>query len=313
MRISKEKLFRLGLRQGISPKQLEALWNSLSDDTSSYLKWLYFLGALIAIFAMTWFLNLSWEWFGSLTAFGIASVYALLFLALGNHFWKKAETRLPGGLLVTMAVCMVPLMIYSLQTYFNGPQGLSPYPDFYRTISGQWVFMELGTIVAGLAALRYFSFSFLMAPISVAAWFLTMDLIPYFFGTELTFDQKAWISLFFGVVLFALSYLFKEGFWPSLFGALTFYGAMGCLLFDRGEYRTFLFFLISLLLMPLSIYLKKNILMLLGALGSFAYLAHLSYKYFQDSLLFPILLSLIGLSIIYAGIWFQKHYSRLFK
>ena len=316
VKISKEELFAKGREQNIPPEKLQALWDAFSgesESTSPYLKWLYFLGALLAIFSMTWFLNLSWEWFGSGVAFLIASAYAFLFIVLGNHFWKKGET-LPGGLLVTMAVSMVPVMVYSLQAYFWGAgHPMEPYAEFYRTVSGQWVYMEIGTLLAGMLAYYFYPFPFLMAPISIAAWFLTMDVIPYFFETELTFDQKAWITLFLGAILIALSYVIQNGFWLSLFGAIAFFGALGCLLWDKGEYPMFLFLLVSLLMMLLSIPLKRTIFMILGGIGTFAYVGHLAYKYFQDSIWFPIILSLMGLALIYLTILFQRHKDKIIK
>jgi hypothetical protein len=38
--------------------------------------------------------------------------------------------------------------------------------------------MEVGTVAAGLVALRYFRFPFLTAPIAFALWFMSMDLTP---------------------------------------------------------------------------------------------------------------------------------------
>lgn len=316
MKISREQLQAAAKKAGVPPEKLEGLWKALQDEgeeVSPYLKWFYFLGALIAIFAMTWFFNLSWSWFGSgfVTLLGLG--YAILFFFLGRFFWNKGET-LPGGLLITMAVSMVPLIIYSLQADFSVDKGGLPYEDFYHTVDRRWVLMEVGTILAGIAAFRAFPFPFLMAPISLAAFFLSMDLAPFLFGKELTFDQKSWISILFGVILFGLSYIVRlGGFWLSLFGALAFFGGIGCLLWDRGTWQMALFLLISLALMPLGIYLRRNILLILGAIGVFAYLAHLSYKYFQDSILFPIILSLLGLAIIGAGILFQRYREKLLK
>ena len=316
VKISKEELFAKGKEQNIPPEKLQTLWDAFEggkESSAPYLKWLYFLGALLAIFSMTWFLNLSWEWLGSGAAFLIGAVYAILFTLLGNHFWKKGET-LPGGLLITMAVSMVPVMVYSLQAYFwSQAHPMEPYGDFYATISGQWVYIEIATLIAGILAYYFYPFPFLMAPISIAAWFLTMDIIPYLFGKELDFDQKAWLTLFFGAILIAISYLIREGFWLSLGGAFAFFGAVGCLLWDRGEIKMGLFLLVSILMMLLSIPLKRAIFMILGAIGTFAYLGHLSYKYFQDSIWFPIILTLIGLALIYLAILFQRNKDKIIK
>jgi hypothetical protein len=38
-----------------------------------------------------------------------------------------------------------------------------------------------------------------------------------------------------------------------------------------------------------------------------AYLGHLAYKVFEDSMLFPFALTAIGLGVIYLGILWQRH------
>ena len=37
------------------------------------------------------------------------------------------------------------------------------------------------------------------------------------------------------------------------------------------------------------------------------YLGHLSYRVFEDSLLFPVALTLLGMAIIYLGVLYQRN------
>ena len=48
-----------------------------------------------------------------------------------------------------------------------------------------------------------------------------------------------------------------------------------------------------------------------GALGVFGYWGHLAYTVFKDSLLFPFALSALGLAIIWLGIYYQRHRTRI--
>ena len=50
---------------------------------------------------------------------------------------------------------------------------------------------------------------------------------------------------------------------------------------------------------------------MLGALGVASYLGYLSYRVFEDSLLFPFALTLLGLAVVGLGIWWQKHEAAL--
>ena len=75
----------------------------------------YYFGALIVIGAMGFFMNLGWERFGGGGIFVIAAAYAGVFVVAGRWLLRRPETRVPGGLLVTMAVCMTPLAMYGLE------------------------------------------------------------------------------------------------------------------------------------------------------------------------------------------------------
>jgi len=318
--ISKEQFFMTVLSQGISQEKAEALWEQFETpdkeaSVSSFSKWLFYFGAMIIISAMTWLMNLGWDWFGGGGIFLISFGYVILFSIMGAKFWKRDELKIPAGLFITIAVCMIPLSIYGLETYFDvWPQNYeNEYTDFFHLIRGTWIFMELGTIFAGLIALFFFPFPFLTAPIFFAAWFLTMDIVSIVFGTEITLEQKEWVSLCFGLVLIYISYQIdrwnKEdyAFWGYLFGTLAFWVSLTGLLWGKGEFYFFVYFFINLVMMVFSILMRRKVLMVFGAIGSFIYFSHLAYEIFQNSILFPFVLSFIGLIIIFLGILFQKN------
>jgi hypothetical protein len=56
----------------------------------------------------------------------------------------------------------------------------------------------------------------------------------------------------------------------------------------------------------LEMVLLRRTFLVFGALGLFGYLGHLAYRVFNDSLLFPFALSLLGIGIIYLGLQYQR-------
>lgn len=319
MKITKDSFFSVGSDLKIPKEQVEAFWNGLekweeTPQTTSFTKYLYYFGALIVIAAMTFLMNHSWLRFGGGGLFLIASAYTFVLLLIGFLCWNKKRLRIPAGLLITIAICMVPLAIFGLETYWNiWPRDYpGEYLDFYQWIRASWIYMEIGTILAGLIALYFFPFPFLTVPIFIAFWFLTLDIIPLIFKTGLT---KDWITLCFGLVSLAIGFFLdrrkKEdfGFWCYLFGALGFWVALNGLVWDwqRNEAILLIYLAINLLMMGLSIFLRRNVLMILGVLGVFIYLFHLAQDLFKDSIWFPFVLSFIGLAIIYLGVLYQRN------
>jgi hypothetical protein len=316
MKISKDQFFAAGSQAKVSQEQITTFWQELEKTTSAstpFTEYLFYLGGMIIISAMTWFMNAGWEQFGGGGIFLIAVLYALFFTLMGKTLWNKNHLRIPAGLFITIAVCMTPLAIYGLQTYFSTTLPDHPYKGFYEWIADQWVLMEIGTILAGIIALRFFPSPFLTAPIFFAAWYLTMDIVPLIFGKEFSLQEKCGLSLCFGLLLLGISFMIDRkktsdyAFWSYFFGTITFWGGLTCMLMDKGEMHSFIYLLINVALMCLSILVRRNVLMIFGALGMFVYLSHLANYLFADSILFPFVLSLVGLLIIYFGYLYQKN------
>ena len=86
---------------------------------------------------------------------------------------------------------------------------------------------------------------------------------------------------------------------------MTFWGGLSAME-SHSEFGRFIYCLVNLFLIFCSLALRRRVFIVFGALGLFGYLSHLAYRVFQDSLLFPVILSLIGLLIIYIGIQYRR-------
>jgi hypothetical protein len=322
MEISKKTFFALAEEVKIAPEKIQAFWERLEKQTSSspeaspFAKYLYYLGAMIIIAAMTWLMDIAWEIFGGGGIFLISLAYAIGFTILGNSLWKKEGLRIPAGLLITCAVCMTPLAIYGLEFYlhiFPTAENGEHYKDFFIRVESQWIYMELGTILAGIVALYFYPFPFLTAPIFFALWFLSMDIASLLLGKEISWDGRAWISLVFGLLMLFIGFVIdlkraKDfAFWSYLFGTLAFWCGLNGLVWDKGEGILVLYMLINLLMMVLSIILQRKVLLVFGAIGLYIYLSYLAFKLFAGSILLPFVLSFMGLATIYLGILYQRN------
>src|SRR4051812_31123156 len=112
MQIEREDLDEAVRQHLVDPQQAEELWAFLdarerapSNGRFNGINVAYYVGALIVIGAMGWLMNLGWESFGGGGILVIAALYAVCFAFAGRTLYAKAETRVPGGLLYTMAVC----------------------------------------------------------------------------------------------------------------------------------------------------------------------------------------------------------------
>ena len=322
MNVSRSDLQRAASGSGLSEEQADRLWEALKGEAASdgrprfdAANVAYYFGALIVIGAMGWFMTKAWEDLGGLGLFTVAACYAICFVMAGRVLWKKAGMRVPAGLLITVAVCMVPLAVYGLErwTGFWPANDPGAYTRFHPYINGSWLIMEAAAIVAGLVALRFFRFPFITAPIAYALWYMSMDLVHLISGGGyMSWHEKANITAVFGALMLLGAYLTDllgksedYAFWAYLFGTVIFWGGLSSME-SHSEIGRFIYFLINLFLILCSIALRRRVFMVFGALGVFWYLSHLAYSVFQDSILFPLVLTVIGLLIIFLGVQYQK-------
>ena len=272
----------------------------------------YYLGALVVMSALGWFMNESWSRYGGWVLSIIAVAYAAAFGAAGESLWRKPGLRQPGGLLFTLAVWMAPLAVFGIQ-YALGwwpREAQASYQAYYPRISGSWVVMEAATIVAAVAALKLRPFPFLTFPLAFALWFLSLDLADLLIASHgrLAFEQKQQITLLFGATVLGVTYLLDRrtdedyAYWLYLFGLVAFWGAL-----SYEGVGTAAYLLVNLGLMLVAVLLQRKTFMVFGAIGVYSYLGHLAFDVFRDSLLFPAALTALGVAIIAAGVWYRGH------
>jgi len=283
----------------------------------SFVHVLYYLGGMIAIGAMSLFMTISWTSYGPWSGVLFSVAYGVLFIALTHHFYERKGLAVPAGIMATLAVVMVPLAIFCLQ-YALGYWGIErPYRDYHVYIDGRWLLMEFGTLAIGLVLLWRYRFPFMLMPIAVTLWYMSMDLVPVLFGDWRDWEIRKFISLWFGIgmVLIALwvdlrsRYSRDYAFWLYLFGVLTFWGGLS-LMRSGSELGKFLYCMVNVAMILFGAAIGRRVFAVFGGLGVAGYLMYLSWRGFKDSLFFPVWLSAIGLAIIWLGVLWQKNEAR---
>jgi len=302
------------LQPGQDQALLDFLRQTPSERPSFQLSHIaYYFGALLIMGAMGWLMTEAWMSIGDAALLVISSAYLLLFLLGGRSLWRRGQP-IPGGLLGAVAVSLTPLVVFAGERLFGTwPMGdaQSDYVDYYRYVQGGWLVMEVATVLVGLLVLRLLPFPFIVMPIAVALWFMSMDLSELLHGEYFSWEQRRDVSLWFGLLILLASLLVDGrskqdfAFWGYLAGLTAFWGGLS--LMDSGsEFGKLLYCLINLGLIGLAVLLRRPLFMVFGALGVAGYLGYLAHDVFEDSLLFPVVVSLIGLGVMGLGLFYQK-------
>lgn len=299
----------------ISQPQADQLWDALSKRYAerpqfdlAHLFW--YAGAVLVFIAMGWFGVRMGAEFGAPAVLFTSLAYAAAFLVGGAHFWFRQNLKVPGGLLVTLAVTMVPLAVGS----FADSIGYSLTQ--YLTTDGFQFLLEGATIVSALLALRFFKFPFLTAPIAASLWLMSLTAVDYLFHGNGSFfgmwNQQLTVTMLFGIGMIVAG-LFVDGnregdysFWLYLFGASAFWFSLS-LMDSSSELGKGFYAIVNVGLMFASVLLSRRVFLLYGSLGVLYYLGHVAYVLAADSIWFPVALTVGGIGVIWAGVWYRKN------
>lgn len=299
----------------ISQPQAGQLWDALVKRHAerpqfdlAHLFW--YAGAVLVLIAMAWFGAEMGTRYGAPAVLATSVAYSAAFLFGGSRLWLGQNLKVPGGLLVTLAVTMVPVAFGSLAETLGYP--LSTYMSNH----GFQFLLEGVTVASALLALRFFKFPFLTAPIAASLWLMSLTAVDFLFQGQGSFfglwNQQLTVTLLFGLGITFIGLLVdgkREGdysFWLYLFGVSAFWGSLS-LMDSGGELGKAIYALINVGLMFASVLLSRRVFLVFGSFGVLYYLGHLSYTLFAGSILFPLFLTFFGVGIIWAGVKYHKN------
>lgn len=280
---------------------------------------LYYFGGLIAIGAMTLFMNLGWEMYGGWGILFLSVSYAILGIAL-THALDDKGYKIPAGICATFVICLTPLAIYGFQQGMGWWPDATVYQEFHGYIKWHWIFMELGTLAVGIILAWIYRYPFMIMPIAVTLWYMSMDLTYMIGDQNYTYELSAMVSMYFGIVTILIAFWVDirssqtadYAFWLYIFGVMAFWGGLTCQHSDS-ELSKFLYMCTNVLMILIGVILSRKVFVIFGALGFCFYLGYLAFQVFNLSYLFPVALTVIGFGIIYLGILWQKNEAKLTK
>lgn len=278
----------------------------------------YYFGAFMILLAYTIFLGLQWDELGrggqAVAACGTVAGLCLIGTLLGGRGYPLA-----GNLLIFAGTGITALAVYSVLR-FAGLWPESPeaevYRDFYRTIDGNWVILEVICIAVALAAVWWTRFPLLTLLIGFWGWYLSMDVTEAITGH----DDFAWgavewsVGAAVGLAMLAIGVWLQRrrdaqewSLWFYIFGHVTALGNLGALALDNGPALGLLFLAIYLGFVVASVWLQARVFLVFGALGCYAYVSKLAFDVFAGSLGFTFGLALVGLLILLSAVGYQRY------
>lgn len=297
-----------------------------SGPRFAFVNVLYYFGGLMAIGAMSLFMTLGFEMMGAGGLLAISVAYLAGCLKVADHF-KRRRLPIPAGLLATLAVVLVPLVVWCVQHLLGlwPPGGSDAFRAYHTIINWRWITLEFATLAAAAVMLWRYKLPFMVMPVAITLWYMSMDVANALmqnegFDWEFTRD----VSLVFGLATIAMAMwvdartrrsLDREwrqdfAFWLYILGVIMFWGGLTVHNSDS-EVSKFLYALLNVGLVFGGAAIGRRVFTVFGALGVAGYLGYLSHRVFNNSLLFPFALTLLGLGVVALGVWWQRNEARI--
>lgn len=326
MRIDKHSLYKAEQAGVLAAGQADALWHYLREDgtvsgrfTAAHV--LYYLGGVLAVGAMVVFMLLGWMRWGGWSLLGLALCYGVVGFSLLRYFLLRRQLQLPAALMGMLVVAMIPVGVFGLQQVVLN-QADARMPDFLYDPGEYWLPMELAALAGGVALLWRYRLALLVLPVAVTLWFISMSLAALIAGTNVLALESHTVaytlSLLFGLVVLCLALgvdVYNRrtpdyAFWLYVSGLLSFWLALNGYAFDGAAWR-WCYVGINIVLLVVSAMLRRRVFAVFGGLGVVRYVGYLAFDVFAHSVLFPFVLTGVGVLIILAGAAWQRYEKRV--
>ena len=165
MKITKGDLQRAVEESILTTEQLDQLWGFLDGVTAPRSRFdvphvAFYTGALIVLAAMTLFMSSIWDRLGGSGIFFTSLIYAITLAVAGAYLWKRTLLHAPGGLLITVAVVMVPIAFYGIGMHFEfwNFYGFDIYQNIVSWLQGTPFLIAVSLFLASIVALLFVRF-----------------------------------------------------------------------------------------------------------------------------------------------------------
>jgi hypothetical protein len=176
--------------------------------------------------------------------------------------------------------------------------------------------MGLISLAGAIAVTYYTRFPLIALPAAVFTHLTLIDIVQMIWGESFLFTESTAIisALFILFGIWMTIYKMKNyAFWVKLYGLVWFLITSTILFFDSESILFGLLFLAVYLIMAgVSLFLREVMFMVFSVIGVYIYIFNLVFDIFEGSAIFPLILGIMGVSIVLLAVFFQKYGKGLF-
>lgn len=293
-------------------------------QVSAVVKMFYYIGGIIMLGAMTSLMANTIQNSTYAVILTLGTIYALLFLGIGEYLWKKNE-KFPAGILYFLFVAtfsFIVLAIEKMTGFFPHFSYIDKYPNYWGMCFFPVLLLSFLTIIVNTILQRFRQVDLLVVPTILCSYATYLTFIDHIGGFDVDEHRVFYASnLIFAIILTIIAFL-KDRLtkvdyskWLYFFGAVGIFWSQIALLCPssleiwQGQ---FILFILSSAYVLFGLIIERKSFSILGVLGIIEYIIFLEFDIIQDNVdLLTSAMIMTGLIILYSGVIYSKNANKL--
>lgn len=269
----------------------------------------YYFGGLLALLSFTIFIASRWEELSEAERLATALSVLVVTGCLGAWLRFAKGYNIAGGIILMITTVAFPLFVYTVADI----AGLWPPGGSFEEMSYAFLYISLISLPVALLILVLTRFSLISLVVTGLVHFAAMA-IGGIASADLAMVTSATCGAFIllGIGL-SLRGIKQYTFWLKLYGLVGLQAGFTTL-FSNSDSALFgiLFLAVYLIMIFFSLRFQEVIYLVFGVIGVYTYIIRLIFDYLEDTVYFPLVLGIIGISIVVLAVLYQRFHSKLF-
>lgn len=320
-----EKLLQQGVeKEIISLEQKNNLLNLAQNfqqdkkETSSVVKFLYYLGGFIMFFTMCSLMTHTIQNGTYYTILALGTVYAIIFLALGELLWKKDE-KLPAGIMYFLFVTAFSLIFMDIEKmtgFFPHFSDMYKYDNFLSACRFPTITLSIATLIVNGFLIKHRPTSILAIPIICGAYTIYFIMCEWFFGLK-TFENKITIhTTIYSTILLAVAFwkdrLTKVDYskWFYLFGCFGIFYAV-CKSFIETNNLSLSICVLGIIFSIIGFLVQRKFITIIGLLSIIQYIFIFEGNHITSGIALTSARLITGLILLCIGVLYSQNIEKI--
>jgi hypothetical protein len=270
----------------------------------------YYFGGFLALLSFTIFIATRWEEFSE----GERLITALLVLVitgcLGAWLRFARSYHTAGGLILLITAAVFPMFVYTVANMV----GIWPQGSSFEELSYAFLYISLIGLPAAVLLLALTRFSLISLVVAGLVHFIALasgGIVSADLALVTSITCGIFILLGIGLSLYGIK---QYSFWLKLYGLVGLQAGFTAL-FSTSDNALFgiLYLAVYLILIALSVRFQEVIYLVFGVIGVYTYIIRLIFDYLEGTAYFPLVLGIIGISIVVLAVLYQKYRGSIFR